>query len=45
VPALGTVAILAASLSALIVYETHLYGEARARIRNELRHESAPEEA
>jgi low temperature requirement protein LtrA len=43
VPALGTVAILAASLVALIVYETHLYGEARARIRNELRHESHEE--
>ncbi len=38
VPALGTAAILAASLAGLIVYETHLYGEARARVRNELRH-------
>jgi len=38
-PALGTVAILAAALVGLIAYETHRYGEARARIRNELRHE------
>ena len=41
-PALGTVAILAASLVALIVSETHMYGEARARVRNELRHEHQP---
>jgi len=38
-PALGAVAILAAALSGLIVWETHRYGEARGRIRNELRHE------
>jgi len=37
-PALGTLAILVAALVALIAYETHIYGEARARIRNELRH-------
>ena len=41
-PALGTVAILAASLVALIVSETHVYGEARTRVRNELRHEHQP---
>jgi len=41
-PALGTVVILAASLVALIVSETHMYGEARARVRNELRHEHQP---
>jgi low temperature requirement protein LtrA len=45
VPALGTVAILAGSLVGLIVYETHIYGEARARIRNELRHEGSHEES
>gem|GEM_PF-6355417 len=39
VPALGTVAFLAAALTGLIAYETHAYGEARARIRSELRHE------
>jgi low temperature requirement protein LtrA len=39
VPALGTVAFLAVALCALIAYETHRYGEARARIRSELRHE------
>ena len=38
-PALGAVAILAAALSGLIVWETHSYGEARGRLRNELRHE------
>jgi len=38
-PALGTLAFLAAALCALIAYETHAYGEARARIRSELRHE------
>ncbi len=38
VPALGTLAILAASLVALIVSETRMYGEARARVRSELRH-------
>jgi len=38
-PALGTVAILAAALAALIALETHIYGDARVRIRNELRHE------
>jgi low temperature requirement protein LtrA len=39
VPALATVALLAVALCALIAYETHAYGEARTRIRNELRHE------
>jgi len=38
-PALGSVAILSAALVGLIAWETHIYGEARARIRNELRHE------
>ncbi|MGH2918688.1 MAG: low temperature requirement protein A [Solirubrobacteraceae bacterium] len=37
-PALATVAILAAALAALIVYETRLYGEGRAKVRSELRH-------
>ena len=41
-PALGTVAILAASLVALIVSETHVYGEARTRVRSELRHQHQP---
>ena len=41
-PALGTVAILAASLVALIVSETHVYGEARTRVRGELRHQHQP---
>ena len=44
-PALGTLAILSASLVALIAYETHKYGDARGRIRNELRHEHETGEA
>jgi low temperature requirement protein LtrA len=39
IAALASVAIIAALLVGLIVYETHSYGEARARIRNELRHD------
>jgi uncharacterized membrane protein YhhN len=39
IPALATVAVLAAALILLIVVETRSYGEARERIRNELRHE------
>jgi low temperature requirement protein LtrA len=35
-PSLATVAILAALLSALIAYETHSYGDARARLRHEV---------
>jgi low temperature requirement protein LtrA len=38
VPALATVAMLAAGLVGLIANETHNYGEARARTRNALRH-------
>ena len=44
-PAPGTLAILSASLVALIAYETHKYGDARGRIRNELRHEHETGEA
>ncbi len=40
-PALGTLALLAAALAGLIAYETRAYGEARARIRGELRHSPA----
>lgn len=39
ISALASLGILVAVLVGLIVCETHAYGEARARIRNELRHE------
>jgi low temperature requirement protein LtrA len=42
-PALATLAILAALLVALIAYETHSYGEARDRIRHELARETTPD--
>jgi low temperature requirement protein LtrA len=45
IPALGTVAILAAALVGLIISETRMYGENRARVRNELRHSTHNEEA
>jgi len=38
IPALAALAILAAALVGLIVSETRMYGENRARVRNELRH-------
>ena len=38
-PALATISVLAAALVALIAIETHSYGEARTRAREELRHE------
>ena len=41
IPALATLAVLAAALVVLIVVETRAYGQARARTRNELRHEGA----
>jgi len=41
IPALATAAVLAAALVALIVVETHAYGEARKRTRDALRHEPA----
>ena len=41
IAALATLAVLAAALVVLIVVETRAYGEARARTRNELRHEGA----
>jgi hypothetical protein len=37
-PALATIAILAAALIALVAYETHSYGDARARLRHEIAH-------
>jgi len=40
-PALGTIAILAAALVALVAYETHSYGESRTRVRTELRGEAS----
>jgi hypothetical protein len=39
IPALATIAVLAVALVLLIVIETRSYGEARERIRRELRHE------
>jgi low temperature requirement protein LtrA len=39
IPALATIAILAVALALLIAIETRSYGEARERIRRELRHE------
>ena len=41
-PALATLAIMAAILSALIVYEASRFAEARDRIRHQLHHEQAP---
>ena len=40
IPALATITVLAATLTILIVVETRSYGEARDRIRHELRHEA-----
>ena len=40
IPALATIAALAAALVALIVIETRSYGDARERVRHELRHEA-----
>ncbi|MEA2149888.1 MAG: hypothetical protein QOD69_1718 [Solirubrobacteraceae bacterium] len=40
IPALATIAILAAALVVLIVVETRSYGDARERVRHELRHEA-----
>jgi low temperature requirement protein LtrA len=42
-PALVSAAVVAALLSALIMYETHRFAEARARIRHELDHQPASE--
>jgi uncharacterized membrane protein YhhN len=39
IPALATIAGLAAGLVLLIVVETRSYGDARERVRHELRHE------
>lgn len=39
IPALATISVLAAALALLIVIETRSYGEARGRVRRELRHE------
>jgi low temperature requirement protein LtrA len=44
VPALVIVGVLAAVLTALILYETQHFAEARARIRQELAHQPAPTE-
>jgi low temperature requirement protein LtrA len=40
IPALATIAVLAAALVLLIIIETRSYGESRERMRNELRHAS-----
>jgi low temperature requirement protein LtrA len=40
IPALATISVLAVALVALIAVETRAYGEARARTRQELRHEA-----
>ena len=40
IPALATIAVLAVALALLIAIETRSYGEARERIRRELRHEA-----
>jgi low temperature requirement protein LtrA len=42
-PALATVGIVAALLVALIAYETHSYGDARARVRHQLAGETNPD--
>jgi low temperature requirement protein LtrA len=39
IPALATIAVLAVALALLIAIETRSYGEARERVRRELRHE------
>jgi low temperature requirement protein LtrA len=39
IPALATIAVLAAALIILIVVETRSYGDARDRVRHELRHD------
>jgi low temperature requirement protein LtrA len=39
IPALATISALAVALVLLIVVETRSYGETRARVRHELRHE------
>jgi low temperature requirement protein LtrA len=39
IPALATISVLAVALGLLIVIETRSYGESRARVRRELRHE------
>jgi low temperature requirement protein LtrA len=39
IPALATISVLAVALALLIVIETRSYGESRARLRRELRHE------
>jgi low temperature requirement protein LtrA len=39
IPALATISVLALALVALIVVETRSYGDARERVRHELRHE------
>jgi low temperature requirement protein LtrA len=41
--ALAVLAILVALLVALIAYETHAYGESRARVRHELAREATPD--
>ncbi|MEA2220568.1 MAG: hypothetical protein QOJ35_3194 [Solirubrobacteraceae bacterium] len=41
IPALASVGVLAAALAILIVVETRSYGDARDRVRHELRHEQA----
>ncbi|HUR85719.1 MAG TPA: low temperature requirement protein A [Solirubrobacteraceae bacterium] len=40
IPALATITVLALALVALIVIETRSYGDARDRVRHELRHET-----
>jgi low temperature requirement protein LtrA len=40
IPALATLAVLAGALTVLIVIETRSYGDARDRVRHELRHEA-----
>ena len=39
IPALATLGVLATALAILIAIETRNYGEARKRVRHELRHE------
>jgi hypothetical protein len=39
IPALATLGVLAAALAILIAIETRNYGDARNRVRHELRHE------
>jgi low temperature requirement protein LtrA len=42
-PALAVLAILVALLVALIAYETHVYGDSRARVRHDLAREPNPD--